>query len=113
LYDDGRELRREKISELAARLVPYAVAAGYVPRSAPQSLAVVGSGFSAALEYPLEGFEVPAFEEGGRIVGAEATALIAHPTSERCFEIRTRYGRSVKVTGNHSVFVEGTDGEPV
>jgi UDP-glucuronate decarboxylase len=113
LYDDGRELRRERVSDLAARLAPYAVAAGYVPRSAPQSLAVVGSGFSAALEYPLENFEVPAFEEGGSIVGAEATSLIAHPTSERCFEIRTRYGRSVRVTGNHSVFVEGADGQPV
>src|SRR5207247_1638034 len=45
LYDDGRELRRERVSDLAARLAPYAVAAGYVPRSAPQSLAVVGSGF--------------------------------------------------------------------
>jgi UDP-glucuronate decarboxylase len=113
LYDDGRALRRERVSDLAARLAPYAVAAGYVPRSAPRSLAVVGSGFSAALEYPLEGVSVPAFADGGRMVSAEASALIAHPTDEPCFEIRTRYGRSVRVTGHHSVFVEGPDGEPV
>ncbi len=39
-------------------------------------------------------------------------AFIAHPTDERCFEVSTRYGRSVKVTGDHSVFVEGEDGRP-
>src|SRR5665213_1067088 len=41
LYDDGRELRREKVSELAGRLARYAVAAGYVPKSAPQLPTVV------------------------------------------------------------------------
>src|SRR6059058_500295 len=45
LVDDGRELRREKVSELASRLVPFAVAAGYIPRSAPTSLAVIDTGF--------------------------------------------------------------------
>jgi UDP-glucuronate decarboxylase len=112
LYDDGRELRRETVSELAARLVPHAVAAGYVPRSAPQSLAVIGSGFCAALEYPLDAVSVPAFSGGGRMCAAPATSLIAHPTEEPCFEIRTRYGRSIRVTGHHSIFVEGPDGEP-
>src|SRR5207247_153481 len=29
-----------------------------------------------------------------------------------CYEIRTRYGRSIRVTGDHSVFVEGRGGEP-
>jgi intein/homing endonuclease len=47
------------------------------------------------------------------MTAAPAQALVAHPTDERCYEIRTRYGRSVKVTGHHSVFVEGDDGEPV
>ncbi|MHB1243411.1 MAG: NAD-dependent epimerase/dehydratase family protein [Gaiellaceae bacterium] len=47
------------------------------------------------------------------MVTAFADALIEHPTSERCFEIATRYGRSVRVTGHHSVFVEGSEGEPV
>ena len=27
--------------------------------------------------------------------------------------MRTRYGRSIRVTGDHSVFTEGPDGEPV
>jgi UDP-glucuronate decarboxylase len=115
LYDDGRELRREKVSDLAARLARYAVAAGYVPKSAPRAsgVALLDAGFSPAMEYPLEYFTVPAFSPGGRMVAAPAQALIAHPTDERCYEIRTRYGRSVRVTGHHSVFVEGPDGEPM
>ncbi len=39
LYDDGRELRREKVADLVARLVPYPIAAGFVPHAAPASLA--------------------------------------------------------------------------
>jgi len=113
LFDDGRELRRETVAELASRLSPYAVAAGYVPKSAPASLALLDAGFSPAMEYPLERITVPAFSAGGRLAFSPATSLVAHPTSERCFEIRTRYGRSVRVTGNHSVFVEGPDGEPI
>ncbi|MFN2471685.1 MAG: GDP-mannose 4,6-dehydratase [Gaiellaceae bacterium] len=112
LYDDGRELRRERVSDLAARLVPYAVAAGYVPRSQPVSLALPGEEFSSALDYPLDGVRVPAFSAGGLIFPTEAVSLIAHPTDERCYEIRTRYGRSIRVTGNHSVFIEVPGGEP-
>jgi nucleoside-diphosphate-sugar epimerase/intein/homing endonuclease len=113
LYDDGRELQRGSVSELAARLLPQAVAAGYVPSRAPSSLAVLDAGVSPAMEYPLDGFSVPAFADRGRMMAARAEALVAHPTDERCFELRTRYGRSVRVTGHHSVFVEGADGEPV
>jgi UDP-glucuronate decarboxylase len=112
LYDDGRELRRETIAELAARIARFAVAAGYVVPAAPRSLALLEE-FSPALEYPLEGFSVPAFSHDGAMVTAAATAIVAHPTNERCFEVQTRYGRSIRVTGHHSVFVEGQDGEPV
>jgi UDP-glucuronate decarboxylase len=112
LYDDGRELRRETVAEAAARLASFAVAAGYVPRSAPTSLAVLEQ-FSPAVEYPLTSFRVPAFAAGGRMIAARASSLIAHPTNEQCLEIRTRYGRSIRVTASHSVFVEGPDGEPV
>ncbi len=112
LYDDGRELRRETVADAASRLASFAVAAGYVPRAAPRSLALLES-FSPAVEYPLSGFRVPAFALGGQMVSARVSSLIAHPTSERCVEIRTRYGRSVRVTANHSVFVEGVDGAPV
>ena len=115
LYDDGRELRREKVSDLAGRLARYAVAAGYLPKSRPgaSGVALLDAGFSPAIEYPLELVSVPAFAAGGHAVSAPAQALIAHPTEERCYEIRTRYGRSVRVTGHHSVFVEGDDGAPV
>jgi nucleoside-diphosphate-sugar epimerase len=112
LYDDGRELRREKVSELAGRLARYSVPAGYLPRSEPRGVATVDDRFSAAMEYPLEHVTVPAFDAEAEISGAAATALLAHPTDERCFEVSTRYGRSIRVTGHHSVFVEGEGGAP-
>jgi UDP-glucuronate decarboxylase len=112
LFDDGRELRRERVSDVAARIASSALVAGYVAPSAPRSLALADE-FSPAVEYPLEGVQVPSFASGGEMVSAEASALIAHPTTDRCFEIQTRYGRSVRVTGSHSVFVEGPDGEPL
>jgi nucleoside-diphosphate-sugar epimerase/intein/homing endonuclease len=110
LYDDGTELRREPVSELAARLASRAVKASYAG-------ALVGAGMSEAppapaVEYPLDDYRVPAFDDEGRIVAAPATSLIAHPTEERCFEVRTRYGRSIRVTGHHSIFVEGAGGQP-
>ncbi len=111
LYDDGRELRREKVSELAGRLAARAVAASYVPSNAAGTQLMDAA--VEASEYPLEGVTVPAFGEGGHMVAAPASALIAHPTEERCFEVSTRYGRSIRVTGHHSIFVEGADGEPV
>jgi nucleoside-diphosphate-sugar epimerase len=113
LYDDGRELRREKVSDLAGRLASRAVAASYVGAGRFEGQALLDDGFGAAEEYPLDGYSVPSFTEGGRLVAAPATALIAHPTAERCYEVRTRYGRSIRVTGHHSIFVEGPDGEPV
>jgi UDP-glucuronate decarboxylase len=128
LYDDGTELRRETAEQAAARLIPYAWACGYTPRrdatdattaAGPLSASSGGSLMTApastvpALEYPLHGYTVPAFGEGGRLVAAPASHLIAHPTSSRCYEVRTRYGRSIRVTGDHSVFAEGPNGEPV
>jgi hypothetical protein len=38
---------------------------------------------------------------------------LAQLKGEADFEVRTRYGRSVRVTGHHWIFVEGSDGEPV
>jgi UDP-glucuronate decarboxylase len=113
LYDDGRELRREKVSDLAMRLAPRAVTAGYVSTAQYSGPALLAGGFSTAMEYPVDGYTVPSFAEGGRLVAASAMSLVAHPTQERCFEVRTRYGRSVRVTGHHSIFVEGPDGKPV
>jgi UDP-glucuronate decarboxylase len=111
LYDDGRELRRESVEDLAVRLAPRAVSAGYAPRSRTAGAVLLEP--TPALEHPLQGFTVPAFAPGGRLVSAPADALLAHRTDGPCFEVTTRYGRSIKVTGDHSVFVEGADGEPV
>jgi UDP-glucuronate decarboxylase len=86
LYDDGTELRREPVQELAKRLVG---------RPLPPD------------------FRVPAFDRDARMRAADASALIAHPTASTCYEIHTAYGRSIKVTGDHSLFVEGHDGRPV
>ena len=85
LYDDGQELRREPVEDLARRLQG---------RPLPT------------------GFRVPAFDHDGRMRAAGASALIGHPTSSRCYEVHTAYGRSIKVTGDHSLFVEGKDGRP-
>src|SRR5919109_1060930 len=112
LYDDGRELRRESVEEVAARLARFSVAAGYVPKARATGVAVLEAGFSPATEYPLDGYSVPSFTKGGRMVSAPAIALVAHPTDQPCFEVTTRYGRAIKVTGDHSVFVEGPDGAP-
>jgi UDP-glucuronate decarboxylase len=106
LYDDGRELRRERVSEFAARLAAFAcVPVGLSPREGGATL--------AADEWPLDDVQVPAFGEGSRMTAAEASSLIGHPPSGPCFEVRTGYGRSIRVTGDHSVFVEGPEGEPV
>jgi UDP-glucuronate decarboxylase len=113
LYDDGTELRRETAEQAAARLLPYAFAAGYVPRRIPVGAgSLAGTALQPGLEYPLHGYTVPAFEAGGRIVAAPASHLIAHRTDSSCYEVRTRYGRSIRVTGDHSIFIEGADGEP-
>jgi nucleoside-diphosphate-sugar epimerase/intein/homing endonuclease len=106
LYDDGRELRREPVGELAGRLAGRTLVAGYAPRGAATLDSV------PAVEHPLEGCRVPAFADGGGMVAAPATALLAHPPSGPCYEVRTRYGRSIRVTGDHSIFVEGPNGEP-
>ncbi len=106
LYDDGRELRRESAEEVAMRMSAFERRASYVPRG---GVAIAGS---EAKEYELSGVRVPAFEPDGSMVAAPATALVAHPTEQRCFQVSTQYGRSIKVTGDHSVFVQGDDGEP-
>jgi nucleoside-diphosphate-sugar epimerase/intein/homing endonuclease len=105
LYDDGRELRRQRVSELAAGLSTLAAVPAGI--SLPATETVLG-----ATEWPLDEVRVPAFDGEGRIVAAEACSLIGHPPGAACFEVRTRYGRSIRVTGDHSVFVEGPDGEP-
>ncbi len=83
LYDDGTELRRESIGELAARI-------GH--------------------NVDLYGYSVPSFDQDGAVDHAEAIALVGHPTDAACYRVRTQYGRAIKVTGDHSVFVRGEHG---
>ncbi len=106
LYDDGRELRRETVSELAARLTLHAA----VPAGMTLPDRALGL---AAVEFPLDRVRVPAFAADGELVAAGAASLVAHPAVGPAYEVRTRYGRSIRVTGDHSLFVEGPGGEPV
>ena len=85
LYDDGQELRREPVGRLADRL-------------------------HGRIE--LNGYSVPSFDDRGQIEASEAIALVGHPPAGACFEVRTAYGRTIRVTGDHSLFVEGQDGHP-
>jgi len=87
LYDDGVELRREPIRALAERL-----------------------GSASAR---LDGYSVPAFDGQGRIGQRETIALVGHHTDQPCFEVSTRYGRAIRVTADHSLFVEGPEGRPM
>jgi nucleoside-diphosphate-sugar epimerase/intein/homing endonuclease len=86
LFFDGKELRRERVGELAAR---------------------VGDNVD------LMNFEVPAFDNDGAVRSVPAAALVGHRPTGPCFRVETRYGRSVRVTGDHSLFVEGADGRPM
>ncbi len=115
LYDDGRELRRETAGQLSARLANYAIASGYVPSRLP--VAAGGAPLAPdhptpALEFPLEGFTVPSFAGDGTMNAAGTPSFVGHPTEQRCYEVRTRYGRSIRVTGDHSLFVRSEFGEP-
>jgi nucleoside-diphosphate-sugar epimerase len=85
LYDDGRQLRRERVGDLAARI---------------------------GANVDLSGFRVPSFDSRGAVAAAAAVALVGHPATGPCFEVRTRYGRSIRVTADHSLFVEGEGGRP-
>jgi len=115
LYDDGRELHRTTAGELSARLGSYAKMAAYMrPSMLPQAAGVaLADKPSYGLDFPVDGFSVPSFTDGGRMVAAEPNGFIGHPTDQRCYEVTARYGRSVRVTGDHSLFVEGPDGEPL
>jgi UDP-glucuronate decarboxylase len=57
---------------------------------------------------------VPAFDPDSlRIELRTATALVRCAPQSDAFEFQLRYGRRVKVTGDHSLFVKGRDGLPL
>src|SRR4051794_4936625 len=86
LFDDGHQLRHETVEQAAERL---------------------------GLNTDLRGVVVPSFDERCQISSAEAISLVGHQTAAECFEVKVRYGRTIKVTGDHSLFVRGVDGVPV
>lgn len=87
LYDDGHQLHRTTAQELADRL-----------------------GRPTA---PLRGWSVPSFDAAGRMTPSEASWFVGHATDAACYEVTTEFGRTIRVTGDHSVFVRGADGAPV
>jgi len=74
--------------------------------------------FSNSMEYARfqrpHHLSVPAFDPAtGRVALREATALIKHPPSQKdAFCLKTRYGRQIHVTGDHSVFRRSKQGLP-
>jgi UDP-glucuronate decarboxylase len=83
LYDDGTSLRRETFRELAERVGDRTALAGY---------------------------RLPAVTREGLARSGETIALEGHRPTGPCYEVRASYGRSIKVTGDHSLFVRGADG---
>src|SRR3989441_7255496 len=62
LFDDGRQLRRERVSELAERLALSARLVGYARRSGGGAAPLGPGGFA------LDGFPLPPFPADGRLV---------------------------------------------
>ncbi|MFB6293581.1 MAG: ATP-binding protein, partial [Halonotius sp.] len=59
-----------------------------------------------------DGIEVPSFDrETHELTWQPVTHAIRHETEESTYEITTQKGRTVEVTGNHSVFTLDEDGE--
>src|SRR5207249_5394746 len=58
--------------------------------------------------------QVPSFDPAtGRVSLRHVSALIKHPPErEAAVLIKTRYGREIRVTGDHSVFRRAADGRP-
>ncbi len=56
---------------------------------------------------------VPAFDPATcRMVLKPVSAVIKHPCQGDVYEITMRYGRRIRVTGDHSLFRRGADGQP-
>jgi len=59
-----------------------------------------------------DGIEVPSFDrETHELTWQSVTHAIRHETEEATYEITTQKGRTIEVTGNHSVFTLDQDGE--
>ncbi len=57
---------------------------------------------------------VPAFDLNTcKIALYNVSAVIKHPCVTDCYEISLRYGKKIKVTGDHSLFTKNKNGKPV
>jgi UDP-glucuronate decarboxylase len=62
----------------------------------------------------LAGVSVPSIDpHGGKSEQHRAAHLIGHAHSEECLQIDTHYGRSIRITKDHSLFTAGKNGEIV
>ncbi len=60
------------------------------------------------------GIQVPCFNpKTCKISLREVSAVIKHEYSGDAFELSLAYGRTIKVTGDHSIFKKGKDGKPI
>lgn len=57
-----------------------------------------------------ENIKVFSLDKNGRIKLSEVSTFIRHMTSKDIYEITTRTGKKIKVTGDHSLFTLGEDG---
>ncbi len=57
----------------------------------------------------IENIEVLAMDKKGKICIAKPSKLIRHRVSKHIYKIKTRTGRAIKVTGDHSLFSIGKD----
>ena len=57
-----------------------------------------------------DNIKVFSVDADGKIVLADVSAFIRHKVKKEIFEIRTRTGKKIKVTGDHSLFTMGNNG---
>jgi UDP-glucuronate decarboxylase len=57
--------------------------------------------------------QVPAFDPvTGKVTLQDVSAIIKHPCQGDIYEVKTRYGRTIRVTGDHSLFRRGHGAQP-
>jgi intein/homing endonuclease/uncharacterized membrane protein (DUF2068 family) len=63
------------------------------------------------LDFNPENIEVFSVNKSGNVIFSKVKSFIRHKTNKPIYEIRTRTGRKIKVTGDHSLFSLSDDGK--
>jgi len=63
------------------------------------------------LDFNPENIEVFSVNKNGNVIFSKVKSFIRYKTNKPIYEIRTRTGRKIKVTGDHSLFSLSDDGE--